>query len=186
MIRRAAEERSPKPRHPRRRAMTLAELLLAMGVFSILAGVMVSALAIASHALPDDDDTSAAMVVAAEALDRMAGDLRYALTIEELGGRRIEVTVPDRDGDGSPERIEYRWGGLDGDPLTRRLNDADRAPLLEAVQHFRIEVQQSEDEDDEDGEDRTVLVELTLQVAVPEQSRLTTTVEMHNRPETDD
>ncbi len=164
--------------------MTLAELLLAMGVFSILAGVMVSALAIASHALPDEDDTSAGMVIAAEALDRVAGDLRYALTIEELDSRRIEVTVPDRDGDGSPERIEYSWSGLDGDPLMRRVNDADEAALLEEVQHFQIDIQEADDE--EDDEDRTILVELTLQVAVLQQSRLTTMVEMHNRPVTDD
>src|SRR5690606_1877203 len=66
-----------------------------------------------------------------DALDRLIAEVSYATHLTQPltdGGRRIAFTLADRDGDGSPERVEYSWSGTPGDPLVRRYNVSAAVP----------------------------------------------------------
>lgn len=45
----------------------------------------------------------------------------------------MSFIVPDRDNDGMDETIRYAWSEVVGDPLTRRINDGNAAPILSEV-----------------------------------------------------
>ncbi len=121
-----------------RRGFTLVELVLSMAIMSILMTGLVSAIVIASHALPDNDSTPRALVEGAEVADLIAEDLRSATWIRERTATSVEFAVPDRDADGSAERICYAWSSKAGDPLTRQYNGGTVVDIVDSVQEFEL------------------------------------------------
>ncbi len=121
-----------------RPAFTLVELVLGIVITSILLGALSSALLLASHALPGQNKTTDRTAEAGRVLDDIASELQYAVQIVERSGRAITFTVPDRNGDGSPERIRYAWSGTAGDPLTRQYNAGSAYAVLPAVHQFSL------------------------------------------------
>jgi prepilin-type N-terminal cleavage/methylation domain-containing protein len=111
-------------RRVRSPGFTLVEVVCALAVTSILFVAMANALFIATKALPPADDPSAASVRSARVLDHIAAEIETAVGVSALSDRSIAFTVPDRDGDGVPERIAYSWAGKAGDPLERTVNGA--------------------------------------------------------------
>lgn len=117
-----------------RRALTLMELVLSASVTSMLLLGMMSAMLVASHALPDSG--SAADHIqnvrdASEALNQVAADLRFSTAITPVFGA-LAITVPDRNhGAAGPETIAYAWSGKAGDPLLRSYNGGSTYELLE-------------------------------------------------------
>lgn len=122
---------------PRRssRAFTLVEMVLAAALAAVVLVGLQSAVLIASKAIP----TGAPIDQAAEgaALDRLAHDLAYALTITSASATGVTFTVADRTGDAVADTIAYSWGAK-GAPLVRTVNGSGAESVAPNVQDFSI------------------------------------------------
>jgi hypothetical protein len=105
---------------------------------SILVGGMASAIMLASKAVPDQDDGVEIVTEATAGLERISADLATATRITLYASNRIVFEVPDRDTDGNPEQIAYRWSGTAGDPLQRRYNGGSNIIVVPDVSSFNI------------------------------------------------
>ena len=123
---------------PGSRGFTLVELVLSLAIMSILMTGLASAIIIASHALPSDDSPSHVVVKASEVADQIAEELRSALWIRERTATSVEFAVPDRDANGTAERVRYAWSGTAGDALTRQYNGGTVVEISESVQEFDL------------------------------------------------
>lgn len=124
-------------RSPIARGFTLVELLLSVTVISIVMVGLSSALLIASRAVPDRDPFGAEHSASA-ALLWLCDEIRSATWLIEHEQNSVTFTVPDRSGNGLPERIRYKWSGVAGDPLVRSVNDEPEAPVLNDVSEFAM------------------------------------------------
>jgi type II secretory pathway pseudopilin PulG len=122
----------------RRGGFTLAELVVSLGVMTILLGAMGSALFIATQALPDGNSTLEAVARGGSALDQIASELHTAVGVSSATSTAIEFSVPDRDGGGTPETIRYAWSGTPGDALTRQYNGGDASDFVPNVHDFEL------------------------------------------------
>ena len=120
------------------RGFTLLEMLVAMMIVSVLLVGMGSAVLISRQAVPDGKKGASAALGAAEAMDRLAGDLFYASSILSSSATDVSFMVADRNGDGASETIRYYWSGTSGDPLMRQVNGGTAATLLEHVREFQL------------------------------------------------
>ncbi len=121
-----------------RPAFTLAELVVSMAVMSVLLVGLASAVLIASRSLPGPESRLEQSARTAAALDTIVEDLRLASWFLEHTDTATTFAVPDRNGDGRPERIRYAWSGTPGDPLTRQLNGGTVVNLLADVRQFSL------------------------------------------------
>jgi len=120
------------------RAMTLAELLVALAIVTLLMAGLGSALMIATQALPSRMATQQARLDTSDALDRLESELSCAQFVSEHTATAITFTVADRDGDGNPERIRYAWSGVTGAPITRDYNGQGAQPIVAAASSFAL------------------------------------------------
>ena len=125
-----------QPHH--RSAFTLVEVVMSLAIMAVLMTGIASAVLLASQALPQADNPSAALVSGAQAADQIAGDLYCALSFSRRTTEDLEFTVADRSGDDAPETIRYAWSGTPGDPLTRQYNGGTVANLVEDVREFEL------------------------------------------------
>jgi len=114
---------------------TLLEVVLSLGVATVLMGALGAAIVLTAQALPNGQAPADDVVAAGEALARMTEELSCAIWFLEHTASAVTFTVPDRDGDGLPERIRYAWSGAAGDPVTREYNDQS-SELLAEVQEL--------------------------------------------------
>ena len=117
----------------RRRGFTLAELLAAMLIMTILVGAMGSTIMLATQAIDDGNDPLSHVVRSGMALEQISGDVAYALSFSESTATAITFAVEDRDADSVEETFRYAWSGTPGDPLTREYNGGSAVTLLEDV-----------------------------------------------------
>lgn len=129
-----ASRNAPAPR----RAFTLAELLVAVAVATILLSALASAVLLTTKALPERGGDAERVGAAGDALDQLVEELQYAQYITERSATAVAFTVADRDGDRSPERIRYVWSGVSGAPLTRQYNGGTAVGVLDDVQQFAL------------------------------------------------
>jgi hypothetical protein len=118
--------------------MTLAELAVSIAVMGILMTGLASAVLVATRALPRTDRPADRITQPAETLTRIVTELQTARYVSERAAHAIMFAVPDRDGNGSPERIRYAWSGVAGDPLTRQYNAGQPVTLLDGVNQFDV------------------------------------------------
>lgn len=116
---------------------TLIEVVVALAIMGILMLAMGSVILLASQAIPAAGSTMVGVTQASEVADRMASELRNAQRILQCTPTSIVFTVPDRDGDGVPERIGYSWSGQVGDGLTRTYN-GHAATVLNSLGVFHM------------------------------------------------
>ncbi len=109
-----------------------------MAVTSVLLLAMGSAMLMVSRVLPDAQSPAAASVGGATALEQIATDLQYAISILSRSASVVEFTVADRNGDSQPEVIRYEWSGTAGAPLTRRENGGTALDVLADVRDFSL------------------------------------------------
>jgi len=110
-----------------------------MAVSVVLLGGLASALMVASHAMPDNDLPSQALLNGALASEQIAADLLEAQSFTEFTPTVVTFTVADRNHGGvGPETIRYSWSGILGDPLTRQYNGGTIANLLDNVNDFSL------------------------------------------------
>ncbi|MEW6253359.1 MAG: prepilin-type N-terminal cleavage/methylation domain-containing protein, partial [Planctomycetota bacterium] len=121
-----------------RRGFTLVEAVTSMVIAVVLLGGLGSAVLLATRALPRSDRPADAQLQEGPVLNRMITELQTACVISERTSRAIAFTVPDRDGDGRPERIRYAWSGTAGEPLTRTYNGGATTSLVADVRAFTL------------------------------------------------
>jgi prepilin-type N-terminal cleavage/methylation domain-containing protein len=115
-------ERQAGPRSSR--AFTLVEIITSLAISSILLLALVSAVLLASKALPASSAAVDSRDAATTAIDIMMSELATAKNVVSASTTDVRFTVPDRTGDGADDTIEYQWSGTPGAPLQRNFNDA--------------------------------------------------------------
>jgi prepilin-type N-terminal cleavage/methylation domain-containing protein len=122
----------------RRAGYTLIEMLVSLGIVSVVLVATGSAIVLASRALPDRSDASVRLSAAAALRERIASELAYALAVTELSPTAISFTIADQDNDLADEVVRYAWSGKSGDPVTRQFNGSVAVPVLEDVMEFQL------------------------------------------------
>lgn len=124
----------------RGRGFTLGEMAVSLGVLSILLLAMGGAVAISAKALPTPGAPMQAELSLGSGVERLAGELRYAKTVEGSGPAFVQFTVADRDNDGSDEHIRYQWGG-NGQALMRTYNGGTAVAVSDRLSNFALSYQ---------------------------------------------
>ncbi len=153
----------------RRRGLTLIELVTGLSITTILLLGTLSAITLATRAMPNPDDAVATALNTAAALDMLAADLPYATVWTEAGEKAVTFEVADRNGDHVPETIRYAWSGTPGDPLIRTYN-GQPVSIVDRVQEFTLRFEND-------------LVRCTLQAVGDSSPRLATAFRMLNEPQ---
>jgi prepilin-type N-terminal cleavage/methylation domain-containing protein len=122
-----------------RRGLTLIELVMSLLVFAILMVAVEASLVASTKAIPDPKSVTSTLSSGAAGVNRLTGELAYALTVTEMSANAITFTVPDRNGDGTPETIRYAWSGVAGDPLTRQFNGGNVEAVVPSVQTLALQ-----------------------------------------------
>lgn len=115
-----------------RRAFTLMEMVLSLGVVAVIGAAMVSTLTLASRSVPRANDLPTTAASARAAAEALAGELSLARSVTVAGSRTVEFTSPDVTGDGVDDTIRWAWSGNAGDPLARTVNGATTSVLAAA------------------------------------------------------
>ena len=84
---------------------------MVVSVMSVLMFGIGSAILIASHAMPKANDQNQLIRDGASVVDEWSEEVRTALWFIEHTATAMTFTVPDREGNGLPERIRYEWSG---------------------------------------------------------------------------
>ncbi|MGB9625033.1 MAG: PulJ/GspJ family protein [Phycisphaerae bacterium] len=158
------------PARSRRRGLTLVELVAGLTITAILLLGTLSAVTLATRAMPGRGDAVAATLDSAAALDMLASDLHYATSYMERSENAVTFQVADRNGDQLPEMIRYAWSGTPGDPLTRTCNGGQAVRILDQVQEFSLQYENK-------------LVRCALRAGGNSSPRLVTGFLMLNQPE---
>lgn len=128
-----------KHRRARCLGFTLVELTISTAIMAVLMVGMMSAVLIASRALPNDNSLTSLVVRTGDVAAQMASELYVATSITENTPTAITFTVSDRGhGAAGPETIRYAWSGVAGDPLQRQYNGATAVDVLHDVQEFTL------------------------------------------------
>jgi type II secretory pathway pseudopilin PulG len=131
-LRPAASIRSRRPGY------TLVELMVSVGMASLLMGSLASVMYCAGRTLDHDDDKSIQTKQANDAFDDMAMDLAHATGFTERTSHAVTFQVPDRNNDSLSETIRYSWSGTLGDPLQIAYNGGTPATLVANVQALNL------------------------------------------------
>lgn len=126
----------PRPGPAPRRAFTLAEALVSLGILSVLLVGMQSAIMLAGKAMPDANPLSAQVVDSRRAQEVVASDLAYATNIINRTATDVTFEVADRNGDAKPETIRFYWSGP-GTSLMRVYNGVESV-VSRDVRDFKL------------------------------------------------
>lgn len=126
---------TPPPRPSRRAAFTLVEVMISMGVVTVILGALASVMRLASTQLNAATGGISNVNKATTLLQQITTEVAMAKTVTERTATAITFTVPDRNGDGQDETIRYSWTGSAGGALTRTYNGAD-ATVADNVHYF--------------------------------------------------
>ncbi|HOW18326.1 MAG TPA: prepilin-type N-terminal cleavage/methylation domain-containing protein [Phycisphaerae bacterium] len=158
------------PARSRRRGLTLVELVAGLSITAILLLATLSAVTLATRAMPGQGDAVATALDSAAAIDMLTADLQYDTSYTEQSENAVTFSVADRNGDQLPETIRYAWSGTPGEPLTRTYNGGPAVRLVDQVREFSLQY-----------EDK--LVRCALRAGDNSSSRLVTGFLMLNQPE---
>ena len=118
---------------------SLMEVLLSTTILGIIFGVMGSVMLLARRNMAigavASDEISGGNAVARQ----ISTELAVATTVTERTANSITFTVPDRNGDASPETIRYAWSGVAGAPLTRSYNGSTAVTVAQNVYYFNLD-----------------------------------------------
>ena len=121
----------------RRGGYTLIELVIGLAASVMLMGGMASAVAVSTRSLSLADTGSGARAVSTDVQRDFMADLQRATGFTERTASAVTFTVPDRTGDGRPEKLRYAWAGA-GSPLTLQMNGGTVQNLATNVQQFQL------------------------------------------------
>ncbi|MCH8967305.1 MAG: hypothetical protein IID43_06470 [Planctomycetes bacterium] len=114
---------------------TMVETLVSVATMALLMTGMGSAILIASNSLPDRGNPVDAAIKAADAVDQISAELRYASSISTASPTSIQFVV---DRSGTDQTISYTWSAIPGDPLTRTYGLATPVDLIDDVYEFTL------------------------------------------------
>lgn len=120
---------------------TLIEVMVALSVSLLVIAGLQSCLTLALQTIPNPNSPRQREIAATEVLQKLSDDLEYCLWIVDSTPNRIVMVVPDRDRDGQPERVGYRWTSNGVGDVFRKYNDQTEKVLIEQVASFRIDLQ---------------------------------------------
>jgi hypothetical protein len=123
---------------PSRPAFSLIELVLSIGVVSVLAVSMTSVMVLTSRAIPTSKDRDQNAIKSRISLEQLESDLAMAIEVSNRTAAGFTLKVPDRTGDTLPETIVYHWAGT-GQPLTRTINGSAAAAILSGINALEVE-----------------------------------------------
>ena len=127
-----------RPINPLAHGFSLIELVAAMAITTILLAAIASTVALATKAIPTNNDAFSAPMNAGRVVDQMAGELESALMVLQQTSTSITFTVPPRNGDTTPEKISYSWTGPSGAPLMRQYNSGTAVAVIDSVDQFSL------------------------------------------------
>ncbi|MBL8764524.1 MAG: type II secretion system protein [Phycisphaerae bacterium] len=124
--------------HARSRGFTLVELAASMAIMALLTGALASIVVLSTRAAATmrSEETVRGNLDACMTLIDL--DARAATQVLRRGSLELDMLVPDRNGDGDPERIRYAWSGSPGAPLRRTYNTEDPYPVSPPLQSFAL------------------------------------------------
>ena len=154
-------ERRPEQFEGKRPAagFTLLELVVASASATVLMVGLASSLYIAGESLEvvtsrqKEESLQEGLTVAERVIRMIKHDLQSAIEISELTTgpnplpdplpdppipTSVTMKVPDRNEDGTPETIRYRWSGISGDSITQEYNGGTPASIATNVQNFSL------------------------------------------------
>ena len=155
---------------------TLLELIVSMLASTALVAGLSSTLFVATQIVDPPQSPNTSTANASMDLEQILQDLRYATQVYELSSHRLDVEVPDRDGDGSAERIRMVWSGELGDPVTWELNSEPAIPIVQDVHNWSVTRRML-------GTGEIVLLEMDLQVGLGAAGQVQSQIDLPNRPE---
>lgn len=117
-----------------RRAFTLIELVIAMSLMVLVAGVLASIITIAGRAAESPESRTSGSLATSRILTQILDELSLAKSLDSVSASKLEFTLGDCTGDGLPDTVSYSWGGP-GNSLIRSLNGVDTT-LAESVEEF--------------------------------------------------
>jgi type II secretory pathway pseudopilin PulG len=128
---------SPSNHHHRRRAHTLIELVAAMVCSVVLLGGLASVMLVARQ-VAYTPSAAARRTQAADVVNRLSDELRYATLILQQSSWILEFLVTDRNADGTAEKIRYEWSGTVGEPLYKTINGGTPTAVIKSINEFQI------------------------------------------------
>lgn len=117
---------------------SLVELIVAMSSATLLLAGLGSAVIVTSRAFRPEGMVEYQRTQATWVEHMLMADLRLARQFIERTATAATFTVPDRDGDGIPDRLRYAWSGVSGDPLTLSFNGSQPFTVAENVRNFAL------------------------------------------------
>jgi len=114
------------------------EAVVSVGVTGALMGGIVSVMSIATTAAYNNTEATESTYQARDVVSQVTTDLSLAQSFSQRTATSVTFTVPDRDGDGTPETIKYAWSGNAGGSLTRKYNSGAAVVVAEDVHHFNL------------------------------------------------
>ena len=126
------------PHRKLRRAFTLVEMLMSLLIISVIMLGLQSAILIAGRAAPGANNGRLYCVGAGQGADQFQADLATATAFNTMTATSVNFTVPDRNGDGNPETIQYSWDGVSGDALQRTINGGTAVAVVPNVTEFAL------------------------------------------------
>ncbi|MEL7473882.1 MAG: hypothetical protein AAGK04_11250 [Planctomycetota bacterium] len=118
------------------RAFSLVEMLASLTILSFAFGALLSASMLLTSVADPKGLNGAVAEVSTIAAD-LAEELQTATAIT-ADASTLELTVPDRDGDGAEELLRYQWSGVIGDALTLSYNGATAIEVTGPLDEFEV------------------------------------------------
>lgn len=115
-----------------RRAYTLVEMVVSLGILSLVLGSLASITVLMTRALPSSSDPATSVMSAERLAALFASDVETATSFSLVGETQVNFTVPDRDDDGVEEKVSYAWAG-GGGAVSRTLNNGTSETLIGSV-----------------------------------------------------
>ena len=132
-----------------RRGIQLIELLIGMTTTSILLAGVFASIRISQQAYSIANERGDGAVMTTSGLDLLRMDLAEGSPISDRSNSTVSMTVPDRDGDNSPETISYQWLGADT-PLQRSVNGGPYVNATEKLAKLDLQFHDSVPQDEKE------------------------------------
>ena len=121
-----------------RRGLTYVEVifssLAAMAIMTGLGSVVFTSF----QTIDTENSPTCKHIRSVHVLGNVLHDVRHATSFQNRTANAATFTVPDRDGNSTPETITWSWSGTSGDPLMYAYNDSPLTPAADDVQKFHL------------------------------------------------
>lgn len=117
---------------------TLAELMLSLGICTVLMVSLGGSLTLALKSVDSSNSPAMSHSRTGEVADRVLADLTTAQSFSINTATDVQFKVPSRDGDAVPDTIRYQWTGSPSFQLLRSYNGGTLSLFAADVQEFNL------------------------------------------------